>query len=528
MANTINCPVCGKLTNSRLDSCPHCGAFLRKRRADRVPSTQAQKSCPYCSAPIDAETVICLSCNTNLLTGQKHDVLATVSQRPRISPALTIVGGVAAIALIGVGLFWLYLASSDPVSKALRLIAEREYTEAQTILAAYVERTPDDPRALYELGRLQWRAGQFDSAGRSFTQTVEADPDHIDAALWAVVALSRGGAGVQAGQIELLERVVGYTSGDAALWYVLALSRGMAGDVPGQIDALQKVIELRPTDDSARWGMGLSHALRGEFEKARGQLALVGEGPRYADALAVQGFVANLEGSPEIAAQRFQEALNADGVTVASQAITELGKLRMQEGRFDDAQAHFEQALGLRQNNPYIRYLRALCLQARARQQDALTEFEAIARDRAAYAMEAAVQTAQIYLSMDMQDRARQAVELAGKLGGSGAAYFTIRGRILARDGDAPGAINAFRRAIDADPRYAAAYLERGLLNVRNDNLEGGLRDLERYLQLIGADVRGTRAADIRALTEQLRQATRGQAAPRTARTSRRTGADSV
>ncbi len=528
MANTINCPVCGKLTDSRLDSCPHCGALLRKKRPGRAASAQTKKICPYCSAPIGADDVICVSCDTNLLTGQKIDVMPAVARR-RISPAWTVIGGVAAVALIGVGLFWLYLASSDPVSKALRLIDEREYAEAQTILSAYVERTQDDPRALYELGRLQWRSGQFDSSALSFTQAVEADPENVDAALWAIVALSRaGGAGAQAHQIDLLERVVGYTSEDAALWYVLALSRGMAGDVPGQIEALEKVVELRPTDDSARWGMGLSHALRGEFDKARGQLTLVGEGPRFADALAVQGFVANLEGSPDVAAQRFQDALNADGVTVASQARTELGKLRMQEGRFEDAQSHFEQALSLRQNSPYIRYLKALCLQARARQQDALTEFEAIARDRGAYAMEATIQSAQVYLSMDMPDRARQAIEQAGRLGGSGAAYFTIRGRVLALDGDDSGAISAFRRAIDADPLYAAAYLERGLLNVRSDNLEGGLRDLERYLKLVGGKIQGTRAADIRALTEQLRQATRGQAASKTARVGLRPGVDSA
>ncbi len=142
--------------------------------------------------------------------------------------------------------------------------------------------------------------------------------------------------------------------------------------------------------------------------------------------------------------------------------------------------------------------------------------------------MEATIQSAQVYLSMDMPDRARQAIEQAGRLGGSGAAYFTIRGRVMALDGDDSGAISAFRRAIDADPLYAAAYLERGLLNVRNDNLEGGLRDLERYLTLVGGKVQGTRAADIRALTEQLRQATRGQAASKTARMGVRPGVDSA
>lgn len=452
-------------------------------------------------------------------------VEAAASRRTSMSSGWLMFSGISTVVLMGVGLFWLYLASSDPVSKALRLIEEREYTEAQAILTAYVQGEPDDAQAFYELGRLQWRASQFENAAQSFTRAVQADPDDVNAALWTVVALSRSNdAEAQARQISILESVVGSIPGDPALWYLLALTRGVTGDVPGQIEALEKMIELRPTDDSARWGMGLSHALRGDYNQARGQLILVGEGPRYADALAIQGFVANLEGSPKIAAQRFAEALNTGGITVALQAQTELGKLHMKAGRFQDAQDHFDAALALRENSPLVRYLRALCLQARTRQQEALNEFEAIARDRGAYAMEATVQAAQAYLSMAMPDRAKQAIEQAGRLGGSGAPYYTIRGRVLALNGDDSGALNSFRRAIDADPRYAAAYLEKGLLHVRNDNLTGGLSDLERYLELVGSNVQGTRAADIRALAEQLRQATRGAVATLNAATASRRG----
>ncbi len=535
MANTINCPVCGKLTDARLDSCPHCGTLLRRKRPQGVAqAVQAQKICPYCKSPIGDDDFICMTCNTNLLTGQKVAEEVAASRRRRASTGWMVFGGIAAVVIIGLGLFGLYVASSDPVSKAVKLIEEREYTEAQTILAAYVERVPDDARAFYELGRLQWRVSQFARAAESFTRAVRIDPDNVDAAMWAVVALSRAGVpGAQTRQIEFLERVVQYRVADRWLWYVLALTRGTAGDVPGQIEALERVIQLRPMDDSAmydsaRWGMGLGHALRGEFEEARGQLRLVGEGPRFADVLAVQGFVASLEGKPVVAAQRLEQALETDGITVASQAMTELGKLRMKEGLFLDAQTHFDSALALRQNDPYIRYLRALCLQARARGQDALTEFESIARDRGAFAMEATVQVAQVYLSMDMPDRARKALEQAGKLGGSGAAYSTVQGRILALGGDEAGAVNAFRRAIDSDPAYAGAYLERGLLHVKNEDLGNGLRDLERYLQLVGSNVQGTRAADIRALTEQLRQATQGGGTSRAARSVTRTGVNSL
>ena len=511
MANTINCTVCGKLTDSRLDSCPHCGAYLKQRRAaGRAQSSKTRKTCPQCRALVEEGDIICVACGTNLLTGQK--VVEETALRKGPSTAWIVAGSVAAIAAIAAGVFWLYLTTSDPVTSAVRLIEDREYVEAQTVLASYVERIPDNPRAFYELGRLQWRAGQFASAADSFAASVDLDPSNVDAALWAVVSLSRGevsGAGRR--QIDYLERALLYEAGDPVLWYLLAVTRGISGDLPGQIEALEKVVELRPTDDSARWSMGLGYALRGNYKEAREELALVGDGPRSADALAVRGFVANLEGSSEAAARHFEDALEIKGSTVAWHAMAELGKLRMLQGEFQDAQEHFEEALSLNKNNAYVRYLLAICLEARGRMQDALGEFEAVARDRSGFAMEASVGAARVYLSMGMPDRALQAIEQAGRLGGEGAAYYTIRGKLRVVEGDDTAAATSFRRAIDNDPLYGAAYLERGLLYVRSDDLLSGLRDLERYLELVGSDVRGTRAADIRALTDQLRQASRSE-----------------
>ena len=511
MANTINCTVCGKLTDGRLDSCPHCGAYLKKRKAAPAPQQAAQqrKTCPQCRAIVEEGDIICVACGTNLLTGQK--VVAETARREKSSRGLVIGGSIAAIVAICAGLFWIYTATGDPVASALRMIDNREYLEAQNELAAYVQDNPNDPRAYYELGRLQWRASQFDSAAASFAEAVDLDPSNSDAALWAVVALARSGSsGAGRRQIDYLERALTYESGDPVLWYLLALTRGAAGDLKGQIDALQRVIELRPTDDSARWSMGLAHALNGNYRDARGELALVGDGQRAADALAVRGFVANLEGSPGAAARNFEEALALDGATVAWQALTELGKLKMMQGEYQTAQVHLEEALGINSGSTYVQYLRAICLEARGRLQDALGAYETIERNAGEYAMESGVGAARVYLAMDMPDRAQPAIERAGRLDGDGAPYHTIRGMLRAIQGDDAGAATSFRRAIESDPSYGAAYLERGLLYVRNDDLAAGLKDLERYLELVGSNVRGTRAADVRALTDQLRQASDG------------------
>ena len=74
-----------------------------------------------------------------------------------------------------------------------------------------------------------------------------------------------------------------------------------------------------------------------------------------------------------------------------------------------------------------------------------------------------------------------------------------------------PDARDAFESAISRDPNYAPAYLERGLLFVKSDVIDEGLRSLERYLELIGDDTAGTMAFEIKTLTEQLRQTSGAQ-----------------
>lgn len=518
MANTVNCPVCGKLTDSRLDSCPHCGAYLKRIGTQpAAPQVKKQKNCPQCQALVDEGDIICMACGTNLLTGQK--IVEEAAQRKGMPIQLLIAGMIAAILVIVVGIFWLYTATRNPYNTAMRLIQEREYLEAQTLLSEYVEEVPEDARALYELGRLQWRANQFDNAADSFSRAVEVDPRDANTALWAAVALSRGTASdSRRRQVTLLERATNVRRDDPALWYLLALARGTTGDREGQVEALKEVIRIRPTDESVRWSMGVSRALDGELAEAQSELEMVREGPHRADALAALGFVAGLDRSRQRAIQYLEQALGAGGLSVSAQARTELGRLYMVDGDYQTAQQHFEQALAERPSDLLVQYLRSVCLEARGRRQDALEAYESITRERGAYAMEANVQAARIYLSMNMPDRARQAVDQAQRLGATSAAYMTTRGRVLVMEENDASALDAFRQAINTDPRFSGAYLERGLLHVRNDNLAGGLKDLEAYLELVGTNTLGTKAADIRALTNQLRQASQDAQGQQTAR----------
>ncbi len=458
--------------------------------------------------------IICVACDTNLLTGQKI-VEEPARRRGLRIPVGWLVGGlVAAVLVIIVGVLWIYAATRDPLSQAQRLAAAGDTLEAQSVLEPYVQRVPDDAAAVLLLAKLQWQNGQFAKAADSFARASNLNPNDADAAVWAAVATARRDPSASDRLLELLERATRLESDNPGLWYALALARGAGGDIQGEIDALNKVVDLRPTDDSAHWSLGVAHALQGDLARARTEFLTVADGPRQADALAGLGFVAAIENQPRQAQRQLNEALEAGRVNVVAEAYLALGKLLMQQGNLQEAQIQFENALSAEPGNRLARYLRGLAMHARGRFQDALSDFEQLMQSPGPYQAEAAVQAADIQLAMNSPDRARRALDRASRAGATSAAYHTVRGRLATVEGDQGGAMQAFNSAVRADPRYAAAYLERGLLSIRREALERGLSDLDRYLDLVGPGSKSARVDDVRALVEQLRQATVETEAP--------------
>ena len=227
-----------------------------------------------------------------------------------------------------------------------------------------------------------------------------------------------------------------------------------------------------------------------------------------ADILALSGFVSSLQGKKDDAIGELEEAASAEDLSFRWEALTQLGKLKMEQGDFREAARNLDEAMSLRQGNHLAQFLHAASLQAVGYLEDALTEFEGLARDRNAYSHDAAVQAADIYLRLDNIDRARQAIDQAGTIGQQGAPYFTVRGRMFAKSADDLAAQDSFKRATNADPGYAPAYLENGLLYVKREALDEGLRQLETYLELLGPDATGPQIDQIRELTNQIRQTT--------------------
>lgn len=514
MASMIDCPFCGKLTDPNLENCPHCGGITAKTAPaypQRKSASRRRQTCPNCKALVQDGDIICVVCGTNLLTGQKisEELPAVVESTNRVR--WIVVGSLCAILFLGVVGLWIYFSQTDPMTRARRLIAVGDYLEAQDVLIEYIEGEPDDSRALFVLGKLLFRSGQHSAAADAFERTLSLNPANRQAPIWAVVSLASGGASSQsqARQVEMLERAVTREPNNTSLVYLLGLARSSHSDPEGKIETLRIAVEQKPTDESMRLSLGLSLALAGDYKDAESELAFSAEGPRALDTLAAKGFIAGLSGDLDAGIELLQQASTERRLSTRWQVLTQLGKLLAEKGKFRDAQPHLREAILIRPNNDLALYLSGICYFAQNQSQDALDEFARVSA-RGAYSHAAGVQAARIHLYMGDVARAEQTISRVASIGTPDADFYTVRGRVYAARNQDARARESYSKAMEIDPDFAAAYLESGLLYVKNDDLGQGLKNLERYLILLGSDVTGTRAYEIRALTRQLRQ-TSGQ-----------------
>lgn len=426
-------------------------------------------------------------------------------------PLPVLVGGAISIMAVVLGGIWYYMANSDPVERARQLISEFKYPEAQELLLDYVKTDPNNEDAMFELAKLQWQAKAFGDAAVTFQNVVEINPTNVEAGLRAVLSLQLSGKSNSLDQeISILETLSDNAEDNAKVWLMLAMAKGARGeenDYAEQSLALERVLELSPGVESARLDMGIGQALLGNFQKAKSELSAVTSPAQRGNALAFLGYVAMQEQDQPRAIALFEDALKSENLGIRWQAQTELAKLRIQQGQFREAEIGLREALAENSQNDLGRYLLGISLHSLGRANEALNEFETLSRGQGDYSAQGSVQAASIRLLLGDIDSAERAISTARRSNYESPAYFTVLGRVHMATNLTSDARNAFDTAIRMDPTYAPAYLERGLLSVKEDNLTDGIRDLNDYLNLLGRDTRGTKANEIRLLTNQLQRA---------------------
>lgn len=488
-------------------------AAPRKEKPD-----QARQTCPTCHALVQDGDIICVACGTNLLTGQR--LTGTAKPAPparKMNIWIIAVAIVVVLGLLSVG-FALLVASRNDLDQAIQLIVTGHLSEANQLLEQYVRENPNDARAYFELGKLQWRTRQWPKAADSFERAAEANPRNRAAFLLAVASMAQAGTERARGrEIRLLERFVEQYPRDEMGWYLLGLAKGAQGNVPDQIEALNEALALDPSDGARRQYYGIALALNGKYGEAVSEFeAALAQYPEDGDILAAMGLAAHLGDNSENAVSLLLDAV--DNQTVIEDAVLlELGLLYMQEGQFDEATTYLSRVLARDETNGTALFFLATCLQVQGLESDALSEYENIMAGRGPFAGKAAIRAAEIYLKREDASAADRALDLAEEFKEQDAAWYTLRGRLHAKEGDPDVAQEMFRTAIAKDPRYAPAHLENGLQYVKRRVFSEGIRELERYLEYVDPGAKGARVDETRALIAQLKQADTMGSASRTA-----------
>ncbi len=529
MANMMNCPFCGRLTDPKLDSCVHCGGVFRKG-AGPAPKSRSGESatCPNCGAYIQEGDIICVACGTNLLTGQKitqakTSASSTVTTSKESSPWLTriAIGAIVVIILAG-AVYGLMVLLHDPIAKAEKLYAAGKPLEAMKLLETHIKSKPDDALAQFTLGRFHWLNAEFAEAAQSFESASKINKQDTKAAFAAALSYAR--LKTEDGQKRAtgaLEQLVERSPSDFDAWFLLGQLRGVLGDGEGQIAALTKAIDLEPAHARARMALGVARALSGKYTDASNDLTLAqkqfesdnASGETLANLYAANGFIFDMLGLDEQGQGAFDAALQGQtGMKGAS--MVQLGLQALLRGNLADAEGLFKRAVDANTKDDAARFFAAVCAEAQGFPQDALPVFEALSKETGPFASAALAQAASIYLDTGQAVQAQEAIDKAISQNATGPIAYTIRGRILAKAGDISGAREAFATAIRTDPAYAPARLENGLLLIQRGMLAEAVQELDAYTSQVNPALPNARIEEVKTLVAQLKETMAAGQAP--------------
>jgi tetratricopeptide (TPR) repeat protein len=508
----INCPYCGKLTDPKLDNCPHCGGYMRRSGGGAKgagPGPGQRQTCPSCHALVQDGDIICVNCGTNLLTGQKISEEKKVVPRKERRPLW--IWFALAVVLLGLMLLaaaYVY-SQRDAVARAQDLVTVGKVSEATELLTNYVQSNPENAQAQFLLGRLHWANGEFGPAAAAFRAAYQADRSSRNAFMLAALSYALGNDNSRAADV--LREMVEVFPGDAEAWYMLGLASGAAGDFNGQVRALEQAVQLEPTEPESKAYLGIARALQGQYPQAAAALgdALAAQ-PNDPNLKAAQAFVTSLQGQRDSAAALLQEAANSNS-PVRGLALTQLGLVQMSKGDFAGAVQHLQQASDADPANEAAKYYRAVALQAMGQTDQAIAILNELSQTGGRFTADAAALTAQAYLDRGDLPKAQEAVNRALSMGAQSAMIYTLQGRVSARANEDNKARDFFKRALEIDPNYPPAYLEYGLFHItKEQSMTEGIEKLERYLQLLGPDERATEGRRIEDLIRQLKQTSGG------------------
>jgi len=235
------------------------------------------------------------------------------------------------------------------LERARRLAADGDVEGAVRVLADYVEATPDNAFAHFQLANLM---------------------------------LTRGDA---AGAIERFERALALEPDNAVVHNDLGTAFEKLGREENAAEAYGRAARSRPPFPPAQYNLALVHGRRGQWREAAEWLrAAVDQTPGFRAARLELGLVLRRLGREDGARACFDTLLADDPRDLETRRA--IAASDMAECRFADAAAHLEHCLALAPDDAWTILTLGSCLQELGRVDEALEHYRRLlARDRSRY-----------------------------------------------------------------------------------------------------------------------------------------------
>jgi tetratricopeptide (TPR) repeat protein len=259
-----------------------------------------------------------------------------------------------------------------------KLFEQKEYARAILEFRNAVAAMPKDAEGYYQLGRAYEANRDYQTAVNILQKALDLNPKHpgADLELSKILAATSDPENLQVAENRLMALLQGGYSDPEAL-NSLAFTEMKLGKIENAVSNLEQSLALSPTLNSAILLVQAKIAQR-DFKGAEDVLQRAcAEAPKSAEARAALGGFYILRGQPREAEAELQKALTLN--PNLGSALLDLGKLQAGSGRKQDAEQTFKRLSSL--PNPSMKAAHALFLLQEGRQEEAVREFEQLAKN---------------------------------------------------------------------------------------------------------------------------------------------------
>jgi tetratricopeptide (TPR) repeat protein len=328
---------------------------------------------------------------------------------------------------------------TEYTQQASQLVLQHEWKEAIQLLEAGLDRHPDQPELLLQLGALLVRSGQVSQGERLLEQVLAIEPGNSEALRSAADAQLRQGDLSSA--IDLLRESLSQSGKNVESHHSLARSLLAQGEIEMAVEHTRQSIELNPLDPRFRRLYSFLLEAQGDQDKAEKQLRLA-----------------------------YRLAPSDPGI------LFELSERRRRAGTPLHAQEYLEMAIGIDPENPLYHDRLADLYQELGQKEAAETETQLSMSLRAAF--ESYVQA----VSLSVGGRKGEAITILEPIVAGRPEFVT--GMMLLADlyqklGRQSQALNTYLNILERDPLQTTAREEGAWIQVQQGFLDSALNLLE-------------------------------------------------